>query len=375
MGQHRLDDTAIWDEQLHYSAKFLPVRLEIYFTTCSTAAENFSKDVDVSLCTHIILIGQLTLDNIGYLQVPADEISQGFSLLKKRRNDLKLLMCLTGPNNAFTTLVSLPDTISAFANDSYTYLKKFGFDGIDIDWEFPTWSGDARPSDRVKFPLLLKALRQKYGKELLITLAVAGPPTITKVAYDVPSFNRYVDLVQVMNYDFHIFSYLDPVVGFNAPLRKLRTEIGVIGEMNSEAAMKTYFKMGLWRNKTVFGIPTYGRGYRLFNWRINKPYSLALGPVNDYANFEDLCILLKDQERYKYVWNDRAASPYIYGVDKLWDSFEDVRSVKTKAQYAKSLEIAGVMVYHIGSDDAFGTCGNGTYPLIRAIKEEIKLLK
>ncbi|VDK44315.1 unnamed protein product [Cylicostephanus goldi] len=283
-----------------------PVFTEAFHLTCYYNWDKPPlKDVDVSLCTHVILIGQLTLDNIGYLQVPSDEISRGFSELKKRRNDLKLLMCLTGPNNAFTTLVSIPGTISTFANDSYAYLKKFGFDGIDIDWEFPTWSADARSSDRVKFPLLLKALRQKFGKELLITLAVAGPPTITKVAYDVPSFNKYVDLVQVMNYDFHIFSYLDPVVGFNAPLRKLRTEIGVIGEMNSvlslistypiknpymfqEAAMKTYFKLGLWRNKTVFGIPTYGRGYRLFNWRINKPYSLALGAVNDYANFEDV---------------------------------------------------------------------------------------
>ncbi|VDM85117.1 unnamed protein product, partial [Strongylus vulgaris] len=137
------------------------------------------------------------------------------------------------------------------------------------------------------------ALRQKYGAEFLITLAVAGPPTITEVAYNVPSFNKYVDLVQVMNYDFHIYSYRYPVVGFNAPLRKLKTELGVLGEMNSvtlnilkneaEAAMKTYFKLGLWRNKTVFGIPTYGRGYRLLNWKLNKPYSFATQAVNDYA--------------------------------------------------------------------------------------------
>ncbi|KHJ92003.1 hypothetical protein OESDEN_08117 [Oesophagostomum dentatum] len=127
----------------------------------------------------------------------------------------------------------------------------------------------------------LQALRQKYGNELLITLAVSGPPTITKVAYDVPSFNRYVDLVQVMNYDFHVFSYLFPFVGFNAPLRRLN------------------------------------------------------------------------------------------GVDKLWETFEDERSVRAKARYAKDLNIAGVMVFQIGTDDVYGSCGNGTYPLLRAIKQEI----
>ncbi|KIH43345.1 glycosyl hydrolase, family 18 [Ancylostoma duodenale] len=158
---------------------------------------------------------------------------QEFSQLKKQRKDLKLLICLTGPNTAFTTLVASPQTMSRLANDSLAYLKKFNLDGIDIDWEFPTWSPDGHKTDRARFPLLLKTLREKYGSDFLITLAVSGPPTITRVAYDVPSFNRYVDLVQVMNYDYHIYSKFRPFVGFNAPLRRLKGELGAIGEMNS----------------------------------------------------------------------------------------------------------------------------------------------
>ncbi|KAK5973025.1 hypothetical protein GCK32_022029, partial [Trichostrongylus colubriformis] len=58
--------------------------------------------------------------------------------------------------------------------------------------------------------------------------------------------------------------------------------------------------------------------------------------------------------------------------DKLWLSFEDLRSVKAKADYAKDLSIAGVMVFHIGSDDVYGTCGSGTYPLLKAIHRKIQ---
>ncbi|KHJ93256.1 glycosyl hydrolase, family 18 [Oesophagostomum dentatum] len=232
------------------------------------------------------------------------KIFQGFSQLKKRRKNLKLLVCITGPNPAFSTLVSSPGTISIFANHSYTYLKKFNLDGIDIDWEFPVWSRDARKTDRTEFTLLLKASQDIY---------FPGPPTITKVAYDVPSFNRYVDLVQVMNYDFHVFSYLFPFVGFNAPLRRLNGEAGIAGKMNSEAAMAEYAKMGLWSNKTVFGIPAYGLGYRLANWRVNKPYAPATSTVDDYTNFDEICKLLADRQRYTYVWNEQAASPYIHG--------------------------------------------------------------
>ncbi|KAK5969823.1 Glycosyl hydrolase family 18 [Trichostrongylus colubriformis] len=191
------------------------------------------KELDLSLCSHIILIGQVRLDNLGHLQLP-------------------------------------PSTIS-------------------------------------------KTIRDKFGSSKLLTVAVSGPPTISKVAYDTSAFNKYVDLVQVMNYDFHIFSFAYPVVGFNAPLRRIRAELGVIGEMNSEASMATWAKLGLWTNKTVFGIPTYGRGFRLVNWRVNKPYSLATGPVDDITRYPQVCQLLSKRNVYSYVWNEMAASPYLHG--------------------------------------------------------------
>uniref|UniRef100_A0A0K0DHJ4 Glyco_18 domain-containing protein n=1 Tax=Angiostrongylus cantonensis TaxID=6313 RepID=A0A0K0DHJ4_ANGCA len=196
-----------------------------------------------------------------------------------------LLICLTGPNHGFSELVSSSVTMSRLADASYAFLKKFSFDGLDIDWEFPSWSSDSQKTDRQRFPLLLKALREKFGTSLFLTVSVSGPPTITKVAYKAESFNRYVDLVNVMNYDFHIFSYFNPFVGFNAPLRKLGLEVEVAALMNSEASMLTWKKSGLWSNKTVFGIPTYGRGYRLINWRVNKPYSLASGTVDGLSKY------------------------------------------------------------------------------------------
>ncbi|KAE9421158.1 hypothetical protein Angca_008090, partial [Angiostrongylus cantonensis] len=256
--------------------------------------------------------------------------------------------------------VSSSATMSRLADASYAFLKKFSFDGLDIDWEFPSWSSDSQKTDRQRFPLLLKALREKFGTSLFLTVSVSGPPTITKVAYKAESFNRYVDLVNVMNYDFHIFSYFNPFVGFNAPLRKL-----VIKRFTSFLCwfcsnfLLTLYPFVL----KVFGIPTYGRGYRLINWRVNKPYSLA----SAYMVVLQTCKLAEQSSAYTYVWNNQAASPYLHGSDKLWLSFEDVKSIRAKTQYAQKLGIAGVMVYDIGSDDVYGLCGNGTYPLLRAI--------
>ncbi|KAK6051485.1 glycosyl hydrolase, family 18, partial [Cooperia oncophora] len=149
-------------------------------------------DVDLSLCSHIILIGQVHVDNVGHLQLPPSAISKEFSEMKRRRPDIKLLVCVTGPNQAFSTLVSSPENIAHFADSSYKYLRQFSFDGMDIDWEFPSWSPDSRKTDRNKFPLLLKAMRDRFGSSFMLTVAVSGPPTITRVAYDTTAFNKLV---------------------------------------------------------------------------------------------------------------------------------------------------------------------------------------
>lgn len=46
-------------------------------------------------------------------------------------------------------------------------------------------------------------------------------------------FFRYLDFVQIMNYDFHMYSKREPFTGFNAPLFKKFYEFFAIGKMNS----------------------------------------------------------------------------------------------------------------------------------------------
>ena len=43
------------------------------------------------------------------------------------------------------------------------------------------------------------------------------------------------------------------------------------------------------------------------------------------------------------------------------------RSVKEKAEFAKKLGLAGVMVWSIDTDDFRNTCDQGKYPLLKAL--------
>ncbi|KAF1762753.1 hypothetical protein GCK72_011015 [Caenorhabditis remanei] len=260
-----------------------------------------------------------------------------------------------------------------FSKSVNSMLSKYSFNGIDIDWEFPVWSRDAKKTDRAQFGPFLRILKshlQPSGQKL--SVAVSGPPTISRVAYDVDALVKYADMVQIMNYDFHVFNkFTNPLVGFNAPLHPMRVEISVLGEMNSEASMTTWFDLGLPKNISYFGIPTYARAYQLLTHYLHKPYSPATRSRPELTNYPDVCIFA-DSGYYTSVWNHNAQAPYLYGKDGLWVSYENERSMLAKMAFARKLGVAGVMVFSIGSDDFEGKCGFGRYPLLTKIAKLAK---
>lgn len=65
--------------------------------------------------------------------------------------------------------------------------KSFGFDGLDLDWEFPAWLG-ADDMEKIHFTQLLEELRNEFhrAKEtLILSVAVAAPQVIVDQSYDV----------------------------------------------------------------------------------------------------------------------------------------------------------------------------------------------
>lgn len=82
-------------------------------------------------------------------------------------------------------------TPSRLADSALSVIKEFGFDGLDLDWEFPSWSG-APWADRLNFVSLLAKLRSTFDndefpeKRYLLTAAVSAAYTIIEVSYDVP---------------------------------------------------------------------------------------------------------------------------------------------------------------------------------------------
>ena len=123
----------------------------------------------------------------------------------------------------FPSIAADPLKRTTFANACVHLIDSFGFDGIDIDWEYPGYAPHGGTGqDKQNFNLLLQDIRQaidSFGqttnKNYLLTAAVgASDDRMTDV--DWPVVDQYLDIINVMTYDY--FGAFNAITNHNAPL-------------------------------------------------------------------------------------------------------------------------------------------------------------
>lgn len=139
--------------------------------------------------------------------------------LKRIYPHLKVSLAIGGWNEGskkFSNLVANTTTRAKFVKQVTTFIRKYNFDGLDLDWEYPT-QREGKPMDRENFLYLVKELHEQFKPHnLLLTSAIGAAKNVIDEAYNIRQISLYLDYLHVMCYDYH--GTWDHKVGYNAPL-------------------------------------------------------------------------------------------------------------------------------------------------------------
>ena len=103
--------------------------------------------------------------------------------LREINPDLKVVLAVGGWNHGgapFTAVVEDPATMAEFVRQTHAFVARHGFDGFDLDWEYPgSVERGSLPVDKQRFTRFVREFRRVFGEHLLLTAAVGvGKETI-----------------------------------------------------------------------------------------------------------------------------------------------------------------------------------------------------
>lgn len=386
----------------------------------------------LSSCTHIVY-GYAKLDENEYkvrsLDPDLDTDSgkgnyKAVTALKKRYPGLHVLISVGGwadgdkETEKYLALLRDGNHRGTFVSSARAFVQKYGFDGIDLAWQFPwqkvnhesklhsIWhkvkktfgyakgSKDEQSEEhKAGFTALVKQLKLAMRPDGYLVTASVLPRTNYTLYYDLPEISPYLDAIHL-----HAFDFLTPekqvsknVADYPAPLYATADRHAAF----SVDHMVTWFlNHSAPANKLVLGIPTYGRSWELED---EENPSSGVPPLEadgagaeghlthekGLLSYPEICSLSQNPNNHgakgllkKVIDPTKKLGIYSFrNEDKdregLWVGFEDPDTTANKASYARSKGLGGVAVIDLTLDDFRGVCTGDRFPLLKAAKNAI----
>ncbi|CAK7210454.1 Chitinase 4 [Sporothrix bragantina] len=269
------------------------------------------------------------------------------NLLKLQNRNLKVLLSIGGYTNSsnFVAPAARPEDRVRFAETAVKHVKNLGFDGIDIDWEYPQNAAEA-----ANYVALLAEVRKAldvYGQQVqyhfeLTVACPAGPDNFQKL--DIPGMDRYLDFWNLMSYDYA--GTWSNVVGHMANVYPHQTNAGVT-PCSTAVAVHYFQSRGVASDKIVMGLPLYGRAFTNTNG-LGHPYE-GTGPgsyENGVWDFKALP-LPGAQEQY----DPETIAAFCYDpATRTFVTYDTATSTLAKASFIKDRGLGGAMWWESSGD-------------------------
>jgi len=340
-------------------------------------------NVPGDLCTHVVyaFIGVNWEWKVGILDSWSDVDLHGFEeivALKQSHPGIKTTVAVGGWNEGgskYSEMVADRSKSATFIASVVDFLNQYGFDGLDIDWEYP---GDSErgghPEDKANFVTFVQELRQAFdaqGKGWEITMAVSVGAEKIDNGYDVPALCAVIDGIHAMAYDLRGSwdTFIDP----HSLLNKHDNDEGAYAQLNVRDGIGAWTSRGCPANKIIVGVPLYGKSFAVQQFELHSPHqgNGEAGPYTRAAGtlaYYEICAYVNNG--WTEMWDEQGQVPYAHN-GNTWVGYENPRSIQIKAEWIREQGFQGAMVWAIDLDDFQGTCGS-KYPLTSILHSTLK---
>ncbi|KAI1866351.1 uncharacterized protein JN550_007739 [Neoarthrinium moseri] len=271
------------------------------------------------------------------------------NLLKRKNRQLKVLLSVGGwtYSSNFKQPASTPQGRATFANSCVELIKNLGFDGIDIDWEYPQ-----SPAEAADFVALLQAVRDAmdaYSRTLptpyhfeLTVACPAGAQNYEKL--DLPAMDRLLDFWNLMAYDYA--GSWDQHAGHQANLHPCRSNPQCT-PFSTSAALDYYTSHGVAANKIVMGMPIYGRAFQNTDGPGSQFSGVGEGTwENGVFDYKKLPL----EGAQEHIDQESGASYCYNPATRTMVTYDTVEMARHKTQFLKDKGLGGAMWWESSAD-------------------------
>lgn len=322
----------------------------------------------------------------------------------------------------FEQLASSTTSMNNFATQAIALMRKTGFTGIDIDWEWwSDYANNVAPAKKMlAFYQILRTALDNAGKEdgktYTLSIAVNGgsdrilalegknvdgtsngnPNAVSNFWAQVGSLMNHIN---VMNYDYHGSWDAGNPAYFQANYAFQNTGSNKVGKdegWSIKSSMDTYISRGVPAKKLVAGIPLYARTMTVASSTNGGLFQSVTGAgFGDYENgiLDYKCIVnpvnnpatgcgsdkpiagVKSLAYYSSTSNVEtfnqygleAMQPWAYSaVTNTFMTYDDQYSAVQKAKAVKSTGLGGTMYWELDGD-----AQNPQQSIVQAVKDEL----
>jgi chitinase len=271
-----------------------------------------------------------------------------FYEIKRHNRHVKVSMSIGGWSNRenFKDGVSSDTKLEKFVDSAVSLMMQYGFDGIDLDWEYPEDSHQAK-----RYLILMRKLKAKFRaieyehnlKQDSFLLTIASPAFADKLnLFNIKEMDRYLSFWNLMTYDFA--GEWSETTGYHCNLYSKGQS-----DLCADDGVKYLIKEGVDSSKIVLGMANYGRSFTN-----TCGYGHPFHGVGDGSSDE------------KGIWNyNRLPFP---GTQEMFDanaviafcydqktrkfiSYDNTESVEKKGEYARCMKLGGGMWWESCGDN------------------------